>query len=99
MVLEHAVITIKPGVNREFEAALTEARSVVAESHGFVSLELHRGIETPDRYVLLIRWETLEDHTVGFRQSERFTQWRALIGPYFLSPPEVVHLTPVDGLA
>jgi heme-degrading monooxygenase HmoA len=98
MVLEHAVINIRPGGNREFEAALREARAVVAESDGFVSLNLHRGIETPDQYVLLIQWKTLEDHTVGFRQSERFTRWRALIGSYFESPPEVIHLAPVEGL-
>lgn len=97
MVLEHAVISIRPGSNREFEAALDEARAVVAEADGFVSLNLHRGIETPDQYVLLIEWKTLEDHTVGFRESERFTRWRALIGPYFESPPEVIHLTPVEG--
>jgi heme-degrading monooxygenase HmoA len=99
MVLEHAVINISPGGNREFEAALREARAVVAEADGFVSLKLHRGIESPDQYVLLIQWNTLEDHTVGFRQSDRFTRWRALIGSYFESPPEVTHLAPVEGLA
>jgi heme-degrading monooxygenase HmoA len=98
MVLEHAVINIKPGLDQEFEAALTEARSVVAESDGFISLNLHRGIESPDQYLLMIQWRTLEDHTVGFRQSERFTRWRALIGSYFESPPEVIHLSPVEGL-
>jgi heme-degrading monooxygenase HmoA len=99
MVLEHAVINIRPGANQEFEAALGEARAVVAESDGFVSLKLHRGIEVPDQYVLLIEWKTLEDHIVGFRQSERFTRWRALIGSYFESPPEVIHLAAIEGLA
>ncbi|MGH9096689.1 MAG: antibiotic biosynthesis monooxygenase family protein [Acidimicrobiales bacterium] len=98
MVLEHAVINIRPGANQEFEAALGEARAVVAESDGFVSLQLHRGIEAPDQYVLLIQWKTLEDHIVGFRQSERFARWRAFIGPYFQSPPEVIHLAAVEGL-
>ncbi len=99
MVLEHAVINIRPGANQEFEAALGKARAVVAEADGFVSLNLHRGIETPDQYLLLIEWKTLEDHTVGFRQSERFTRWRAHIGSYFESPPEVIHLALVEGLA
>jgi heme-degrading monooxygenase HmoA len=91
MVLEHALIDIKPGTAEAFEAALAEARAVIAASTGFVSLRLHRGIETDHRYLLLVEWETLEDHTVGFRESPAFTAWRALIGPYFASPPDVVH--------
>lgn len=99
MVLEHAVITVRPGTTADFEGALHRARSVIAGSHGFVSLALHRGVETPDRYLLLVEWETLEDHTVGFRQSEAFVEWRSLIGPYFESPPLVDHCQPVEGLA
>ncbi|HWE70453.1 MAG TPA: antibiotic biosynthesis monooxygenase family protein [Acidimicrobiales bacterium] len=99
MVLEHAVINIKLGVSREFEEAVAEGKAVVAESEGFVSLTLHRGIEFPDQYLLSIQWRTLEDHTVGFRQSERFNRWRAIVGPYFESSPEVFHLAPVEGLA
>ncbi|HZM53396.1 MAG TPA: antibiotic biosynthesis monooxygenase [Acidimicrobiales bacterium] len=98
MVLEHAVITIRPGTDAEFEAALMEARSVIARAHGFISLELHRGVESPDRFLLFVEWETLDDHMVGFRRSEAFAQWRALIGPYFASPPVVDHYLPVDGL-
>ncbi len=96
MVLEHALITVRPGTADDFEDALRRARSVIATSPGFVSLELHRGVETPDRYLLLVEWETLEDHTVGFRQSDAFTEWRSLIGPYFDSPPLVDHCVPVD---
>jgi heme-degrading monooxygenase HmoA len=96
MVLEHAVITLKPGTADRFEAALGEARAVIAASHGFRSLALHRGIEAPDRYVLLVEWETLDDHVIGFRESDAFIEWRALIGPYFESPPVVDHLTAVD---
>jgi heme-degrading monooxygenase HmoA len=91
MVLEHALIDIRPGTGRDFEVALDEARQVIAASPGFVSLRLHRGVETEDRYLLLVEWETLEDHVVGFRESDAFTAWRALIGPYFASPPDVVH--------
>ncbi|MGD0393640.1 MAG: antibiotic biosynthesis monooxygenase [Acidimicrobiales bacterium] len=98
MVLEHAVITIRPGTAAEFEGAMLRARPVIAGCHGFVSLELHRGVETPERYLLLVEWETLEDHTVGFRQSDSFVEWRSLIGPYFESPPLVDHCVPVDGL-
>ena len=91
MVLEHALITIRPGTAEAFEAAMAEARTVIGASPGFVSLRLHRGVETPDRYLLLVEWETMDDHVVGFRESDAFVAWRALIGPYFESPPDVVH--------
>jgi heme-degrading monooxygenase HmoA len=95
MVLEHALITVRPGTESQFEEALGRARAVIAASPGFISLTLHRFVETPDRYLLLVEWETLEDHTVGFRESEAFVHWRALIGPFFGSPPDVGHLVPV----
>jgi heme-degrading monooxygenase HmoA len=98
MVLEHAVIDVRPGTGGQFEESVVEARSVIAASHGFISLHLHRGIEAPDRYLLLVEWETLDDHVVGFRQSDAFTRWRVLIGPYFASPPVVDHLSPVDAV-
>ncbi len=91
MVLEHALIDIRPGTGTAFESALAEARQVIAASPGFVSLRLHRGVETEHRYLLLVEWETLEDHVVGFRESPAFTAWRTLIGPFFASPPDVVH--------
>jgi heme-degrading monooxygenase HmoA len=96
MVLEHALITIKPGTAAEFESAMFHARRVIASAHGFISIELHRGVEEPDRYLLLVEWETLDDHMVGFRESEAFVEWRSLIGPYFESPPAVDHYTTVD---
>ena len=96
MVIEHAVITVRPGSGGRFEEAMGQARSVIAASPGFLSLGLHRGVEEPDRYVLLVEWETLEDHTEGFRQSEAFGAWRALIGPYFESPPVVDHMVKVE---
>jgi heme-degrading monooxygenase HmoA len=99
MVLEHAVIHIKLGVSREFEEAVAEGKSVVAESEGFISLSLSRCIESPDSYLLMIQWRSLEDHTVGFRESERFTRWREIVGPYFESPPDVLHFAAVEGLA
>ena len=98
MVLEHALISVRPGSQDAFEAALLEARAIISASAGFRSLELHRGVESPDRFLLLVEWETLEDHLVGFRESEAFAAWRALIGPYFASPPVMDHFVPVDGL-
>jgi heme-degrading monooxygenase HmoA len=99
MVLEHALVSIRPGTADAFEAALAEARAVIAASPGFISLALHRGVESPDRYLLLVEWEHLDDHLVGFRQSDAFVRWRELIGPYFDGQPDVDHLTPVAGLA
>jgi heme-degrading monooxygenase HmoA len=98
MILEHALITIRPGTADDFEGALVTARPIIAASHGFISLELHRGIEEPDRYLLLVEWESLDDHLVGFRGSAAFTEWRALIGPYFASPPVAGHFALVDEL-
>jgi heme-degrading monooxygenase HmoA len=98
MILEHAAITIRPDSAEGFEEAVRQGRSVIAAAHGFVSFQLHRGIEQPNRYVLLIQWETLDDHLVGFRGSAAFGEWRALVGPYFESPPVVDHLEAVAGL-
>jgi heme-degrading monooxygenase HmoA len=96
MVLEHTLLSVRPGEAERFEASLAEARAVIAASPGFGSLTLHRGIETPDVYLLLVEWETLDDHMVGFRQSDRFVRWRELIGPYFAVPPAVDHYVDVD---
>jgi heme-degrading monooxygenase HmoA len=99
MIVEHALITVRPDEHREFEAALTRAREVIARSPGFRSLRLSRGVETPDRYLMLVEWDTLEDHTVGFRESPLFPEWRSHIGPFFEGPPVVDHFDPVAGLA
>jgi heme-degrading monooxygenase HmoA len=91
VVLEVARISIAEGDEEPFELAMAEAKAVLAASAGFLGAELHRGIERPSEYWLLVRWETLESHTVDFRQSDRFVRWRQLIGPYFAAPPETVH--------
>ena len=99
MILEHALITVRPDAHDEFEAALARARRVISAAPGFLSLALHRGIESPDRYLLLVGWESLEDHTVGFRESPAFAEWRSHIGPFFDTPPDVDHYAPVAGLS
>ena len=98
MILEHALITVRPDAHHEFEAALGKAREVISRASGFASLRLLRGVESPHRYLLLVEWATLEDHTVGFRESPAFAEWRSHIGPFFESPPEVDHYDPVAGL-
>jgi len=91
MVTEIAQIDIKPGMEREFEQAVEKARPIFGRAKGFRSLGLLRGIEKPQRYRLMIEWETLENHTVDFYGSENWKAWRALVGHCFAGPPEVDH--------
>ncbi len=79
MTLEMAVLNITPGNEKAFEAAMIKARPLIAATPGFRSLELRRCIEATNRYLLLVEWERLEDHTVKFRQSERYKEWRKLL--------------------
>jgi heme-degrading monooxygenase HmoA len=91
MITEIAQIEIKPGSERDFEAAVAKARAAFGRAKGFHGFELHRSIEKPARYRLMVKWQTLESHTVDFRGSENFAEWRALVGQHFASPPEVEH--------
>jgi len=92
MILELADIRIHPGQNAAFEEAIQRAlATVVSQAKGFRGFKVNRGIESPQRYMLQIFWDTLEDHTVGFRGSEQFAQWRAIVGPFFAGPPAVEH--------
>jgi len=93
--LEVATLDVIPGRESEFEAAFREARSIIASMQGFVSLELSRCIEQASRYVLLVRWERLEDHTVGFRQSPDYQRWRALLHHFYDPFPTVLHYAAV----
>jgi len=97
MILELADIRIKPGTQTEFDAAIKHGlETVIAAAKGFRGYKVNKGIESPERYVLTIFWETLEHHTVDFRQSAAFAQWRAIVGPYFAEPPVVEHFTLLD---
>lgn len=94
MVLEIADIRIQPGKNAEFEAAIQRGLSTVAaRAQGMQGYKVNKCIESPERYVLQIFWNTLEDHTVGFRQGPLFAEWRAIVGPFFAQPPLVEHFT------
>lgn len=95
MVLEVALIDVRPGQEEAFTAAYAEARPLLDSSPGCRSVRMTRGIESPGRFALLVEWANLEHHTEGFRNSDRFTRWRALIGPYFAAPPTVEHFTDV----
>jgi heme-degrading monooxygenase HmoA len=91
MITEIAQIEVKPGTETEFEVAVGKARAAFGRAKGFHGLELHRSIEKPQRYRLMVKWATLENHTVDFRGSADFTEWRGLVGSFFASPPEVEH--------
>lgn len=95
MILELAQLTIRSGSESQFEVAFREAIKILGSSKGYLSHELRRSMETPNRYALLVHWQTLEDHTVGFRGAPAFTQWRGLVGPFFESPPVVEHFAAV----
>lgn len=91
MILEIAMLSVLEGQESAFEAAMAKAAPVIAGSPGYLGHELQRCLETPGRFVLLVRWQTLEAHTVGFRQSPAFGEWRQIVGPYFGEPPVVEH--------
>jgi heme-degrading monooxygenase HmoA len=92
MILELADIRIHPGQNSAFEEAIERGlKTVIKHAHGFQGYKINRGIENTDRYLLQVFWSTLEDHTVGFRQSAVFSEWRAIVGPFFAAAPVVEH--------
>jgi heme-degrading monooxygenase HmoA len=91
MILEHALLDVKPGQEAAFEAAIAAARPLIAATPGFRSIAVRRCLETPNRYLLLVEWERLEDHTVGFRQSPRYAEWKALLHHFYAPFPIVEH--------
>lgn len=92
MILELADIRIQPGQQAAFEEAIARGLSTVAvRAKGYRGAKVNHGIENPERYVLQIFWDTLEDHTVHFRGGPLFAQWRAIVGPFFAQPPVVEH--------
>ena len=92
MILELVDIRIQPGQQAAFDEAIQRAVStVISKAKGFQGFKVNKGIENPERYILQIFWETLENHTVDFRGSNAFTEWRVIVGPFFAAPPVVEH--------
>ena len=92
MILEVADIRIPAGKQAEFDAAIQRGvENVISKAQGFRGYKVNRGVESPERYLLMIYWATLEDHTVAFRQGPLFPEWRAIVGPFFAQPPVVEH--------
>lgn len=92
MILELVDIRIHAGQQAAFDEAIARGvTTVIAQAQGFRGYKINHGIENPERYILQIFWETLENHTVDFRQSPAFNDWRAIVGGYFAVPPSVEH--------
>lgn len=92
MILEFVDIRIHPGQQAAFDEAIQRGLdTVLAKSKGFAGYKVNRGVESPERYLLTIFWETVEDHMVGFRESSAFAEWRAIVGPFFAQPPAMEH--------
>ena len=92
MILELADIRIHPGQQATFDEAIQRGLdTVIAKAKGFEGYKINKGIENPERYLLQIFWATLENHTVDFRESPAFAEWRGIVGPFFASPPTVEH--------
>ncbi len=91
MILEVAILDVRPGSEVAFQAAFAEARPLIGSIPGFLGLELQRCLEKSSRYVLLVRWERLEDHTEGFRLSPQYLQWKKLLHHFYDPFPTVEH--------
>jgi heme-degrading monooxygenase HmoA len=89
MILEHALLHVRPSENQAFEAAMGQAKPLIAASPGFLGLELRPASEKSGLYLLLVRWESIADHRDGFRNSARYDQWRALLHHYYNPMPTV----------
>ena len=91
MILELAVLDVKTGQGAVFEAAFAQAQTIISSMPGYIDHDLQRCLEHPERYLLLVRWESLEAHTVGFRQSPEYEQWKALLHHFYDPFPTVEH--------
>jgi heme-degrading monooxygenase HmoA len=91
MILETAILDVIPNQEQDFESAFAKASSIISSMPGYVSHQLQRCIEKQNRYILLVNWEKLEDHTVGFRGSEEYQEWRKLLHHFYDPFPMVEH--------
>jgi len=91
MILEHALLQVKPGLETEFETAMREALPLIKATPGFIRLEVRPCLEVKEKYLLLVEWETLEAHTQGFRGSERYGEWKRLLHHFYEPFPLVEH--------
>jgi heme-degrading monooxygenase HmoA len=97
MILELAILTVRPGEAAAFEAAFRDAQQIIAQTPGHQRHELRRCLEAENRYVLLVWWDTVASHTEGFRGSARYAEWRQRLHPFYDPAPTVEHYGPVAG--
>ena len=97
MVLEVAVLDVKPGQSPDFETAFGQAQTILSSTKGYISHQLQKCLEKPNRYILLVNWQTLEDHTQGFRGSAAYQEWRSLLHHFYDPFPEADHYVVVTG--
>ncbi len=91
MILEVAILNIKEGLSEAFEANFQKAEKIIASMKGYLSHQLKKCIEQNDKYILLVNWEAIEDHEIGFRKSEEYQEWRALLHHFYDPFPTVEH--------
>lgn len=96
MILEAVMLQVKLGKEKEYEEAFREASTIISSMNGYVSHELQRCLEVKGKYLLLVKWETLEDHTVGFRQSKEYQEWKRQLHHFYDPFPTVEHFESVQ---
>ena len=97
MILEVAILDIKPNTQKEFELAFNKAQKIIINMNGYISYQLQKCIEKENRYILLVNWQNLQDHTVGFRESKEYQEWKSLLHPFYEPFPDVEHYESVFG--
>ncbi|MEH7108368.1 antibiotic biosynthesis monooxygenase family protein [Bacillus sp. JJ1764] len=96
MILEAVMLQVKPGMEKEYESAFIEASTIISSMKGYISHELQRCLEVKGKYLLIVNWETLEDHTVGFRQSKEYLEWKKRLHHFYDPFPVVEHFEMVN---
>lgn len=91
MILEVTKLDIRPGQEREFVAAFKQAQNILMRAKGYIDHQLQKCLEIENRYIMLINWETLENHTVDFKQAPEYQEWRALLHHFYEPPPKAEH--------
>jgi heme-degrading monooxygenase HmoA len=95
MILEVAILNVVAGKEKEFETAFSEAKKIISSSKGFINYQLQKCIEINNQYILLVNWQTLEDHIEGFRKSEAYKEWKKLLHHFYEPFPKVEHYSTV----
>ena len=96
MILEVAILNIKPEKQNDFEPTFKIASKIISSIKGYISHELRKCVENENQYILLVKWEKLEDHTVGFRESEEYQEWKAMLHGFYERIPVVEHYESVN---